>query len=126
MSLLLKPSYMALSEQYYYHVYGSDILKNTSFSFPQGPFCISSDLINEYTGSNNSYKVAESHSNHLVTYTSVAYSVPAIVFTVIIGPIMDRMGRKIGIIFPIVGMVSRLAVKYLQMHSSLPKRNILD
>ena len=94
-----------LSEQYYYHFYGSEILRNTSFVFPDGPFCVTSDLINIHTGNNDSYKLDESQSNHLATYTMATYTIPSVISTIIFGSLMDRYGRKIGMLFPAVGMV---------------------
>lgn len=97
--------YNPLYEQYYYLIYGSDILKNTSFIFPSNgsSFCINSELINNYTGNNNSYKLDESLSNRLVVYGQLASTIPAVMTTLMMGPLMDRFGRKIGLIFPVVG-----------------------
>ncbi len=95
--------YSPLYEQYYYRVYGSEILRNTSFVFPNGSFCVSSDLIDNYTGNNNSYKLDESFSNHLVMYGQAARTVPSIVVTMMLGPVMDRFGRRIGIVLPVIG-----------------------
>ena len=102
-ALLLKMVSLSMSEQYYYHTYGAAILQNTSFVFSKEPFCMSSELIDTYTGNNNSYKTAESSSNHLVVYCQIASSVPSIVATIILGPLMDRFGRKIGMVMPFVG-----------------------
>lgn len=102
-AILLRMVYLPVSEQYYYHTYGADILQNMSFVFSKEPFCMSSELINNYTGNNNSYKAAESSSNHLVVYCQIASSVPSIVATIILGPLMDRFGRKIGMVMPFVG-----------------------
>ena len=95
--------YNPLYEQYYYRVYGSDILRNTSFVFPNGSYCVSSDLIDNYTGNNDSYKLDEAFSNHLVAYGQAANTVPSILVTIMLGPVMDKYGRKIGIILPAVG-----------------------
>ena len=103
--ILGKSLYTPLSEQYYYHRYGADLLQNTSFVFPNGSFCISSEMINNYTGSNSTYKLDETFSNHLVAYAQVANTVPSVVITLILGPITDRYGRKIGIILPAVGVI---------------------
>ena len=101
--VLMKSFYTPLCEQYYYHKFGSVVLQNTSFEFPNGSFCVSSELINNNTGSNDSYKVVESQSNHLVAYTQVAATIPSVVITVILGPLMDKYGRKIGMILPVIG-----------------------
>lgn len=96
--------YMPLCEQYFYHRYGAELLGNTSFVFPNGSFCVSSEMINNYTGNNNSYKLDESFSNHLVAYTQIANIVPSVLVTVILGPLTDRYGRKIGIVLPALGV----------------------
>ncbi len=96
--------YMPLCEQYFYHRFGADLLRNTSFVFPNGSFCMSSEMIDNYTQSSNSYKLDESSSNHLVAYTQIANTVPSIVVTLIFGPLTDRYGRKIGIVLPAVGV----------------------
>lgn len=103
LSVLAKGFYLPLSEQYFYHVYGANVLRDTPFIIPQGPFCITSELIDHYTGSNNSYKQVESSSNHLLVYCQVAYAIPSIALTIVVGPLMDRFGRKIGMIVPILG-----------------------
>ena len=96
--------YTPLCEQYFYHRYGAELLKNTSFDFPNGSFCVSSELIDNYTGNNNSYKLDETFSNHLVIYTQIANTLPSVVVTLILGPLTDRYGRKIGIILPALGV----------------------
>lgn len=96
--------YLPTYEQYYYHYYGSDLLRNTSFDFPEGSFCINSSLINKYTGNNNSYKYDETNSNNLVIYGQLASKIPAVVVTIILGPLTDRYGRRLGILLPSFGM----------------------
>lgn len=124
--VLLKLLFIPVSEQYFYHIYGADILKNTTFIFPKGHFCMSSELINNYTGNNNSYKEAESSSNHLVVYCQVAYSVPSIVMTIILGPLMDRFGRKIGMVLPFVGLtIQGIMIIYITSYNLDPYYFIL-
>ena len=95
--------YNPLYQQYYYHIYGADILKNTSFVAPNGSFCLSSTLIDNYTGNNDSYKLDEAFSNHLVAYGQLANAIPSMIVTIILGPVTDKYGRKIGIILPAIG-----------------------
>ena len=101
--LLFSVQYTYTIEQYYYHYYGEGILKNTSFAFPNGSFCINSSIINEYTGNNNSYKRDETSSNDLVIYTELAAKVPSIITAIVMGPISDRYGRKKAILLPSFG-----------------------
>ena len=96
--------YLPMTEQYFYFRYGSDILKNTSFIFPEGPFCVSSKMIIDFVG-NDSYKHTQSLSDHMSSYALVAGQLPSILVTLFLGPMMDRYGRKIGMIFPSVGIV---------------------
>jgi PCFT/HCP family folate transporter-like MFS transporter 1/3 len=103
-AILVRMVYTPMSEQYYYKKYGEEILKNTTFFFPDRSFCVSSRLIDRYTGINGSYKAAESSSSHLVIYCQVAHSVTSIVTTVILGPVMDKFGRSIGMVLPFIGM----------------------
>ena len=95
--------YMPTVEQYYYHYYGSKILSDTPFDPPSGSYCINSSLIDEYTGSQNSYKQDETQSNNLVIYTSLAGTFPGVLVALIMGPVTDRYGRKLGILLPSIG-----------------------
>ncbi len=97
--------HIPLYEQYYYFKFGHNILQNTSFVFPNESFCISSDLINSYTGSNDSYVTTEVKSNHLLVYGQIASRIPMILAAVILGTLTDRYGRKFGIVLPILGLV---------------------
>ena len=82
-----------LYEQYYYVSYGSQILENTSFPFPNGSFCLNSSDVDEYAG-NGSYKRVETWCNNLVVYGEIASHIPSIIVTILLGPISDRFGRK--------------------------------
>ncbi len=95
--------YIPIVEQYYYQFYGANILSNTSFDPPLGSYCINSSLIDQYTKSKNSYKQDESQSNHLVIYTSLAATLPGVLVALVMGPVTDRYGRKLGILLPAVG-----------------------
>ena len=109
--------YIPLIELYYFHYYGAAILEDTPFKYPPGPYCINSSLIDEYTGRNNSYKQDESDSNDLVVYTQLAGQLPAVLVAVIMGPLTDKYGRKLGIFIPtcgylIQGLASVLIIYY--------------
>ena len=82
-----------LYEQYYYVSYGSDLLRNTSFPFPNGSFCLNSSEVDEYAG-NGTYKLVETWSDNLVVYGEVSSHIPSIVITILLGPLSDRFGRK--------------------------------
>ena len=95
--------YVPIIDQYYYHYYGTAILKDTSFDFPEGTYCINSSLIDEYTGRNDSYKQDEAESNHLVIYTQLTGDLPAVLVAILLGPVTDRFGRKLGMLIPTFG-----------------------
>lgn len=94
--------YLPLYEQYYYVIYGSQILQNTSFPFPNGTFCLNSSQVDHYAG-NGSYKWVETRSNNLVFYGQIATRIPQIIVSICLGPLSDRIGRKPIIILASVG-----------------------
>ena len=114
--------YISLFEQYYYNRFGSDVLQRTSFDFPNGSFCVSSELIDNYTGKTDSYKVVESQSNHLVAYGQVANTIPAVIATVILGPLTDKYGRRLGMALPAAGLVMQGGLSVAIVHWSLDPR----
>lgn len=85
--------YLPLYEQYYYAHYGSQILQNTTFPFPNGSFCLNSSEVDEYAG-NGSFKTVETSSNDLVVYGQIANQIPSIVASLLLGPLSDRFGRR--------------------------------
>ena len=103
-TMLGKYLYTPLYEQYYFNNYGAYLLKNTSFLFPNHSFCVSSDMINLYLSDNNSYKLDETYSSDLVAYGEIVNRFPAILTTLILGPLTDRLGRRIGLFFPTLGI----------------------
>ena len=108
--------YLPLYEQYYYVSYGSQILHNTSFPFPNGTFCLNSSQVDRYAG-NGSYKWVETKSNDLVFYGQIATRIPQIVISIFLGPLSDQIGRKPIIIFAgvgttIQGILSIVIVKF--------------
>ena len=108
--------YLPLYEQYYYVSYGSQILQNTSFPFPNGSFCLNSSQVDRYAG-NGSYKLVETKSNDLVFYGQIATRIPQIIVSIFLGPLSDRIGRKPIIILAaagttLQGVLSVIIVKF--------------
>ena len=85
--------YTPLYEQYYFFKFGSDLLQNTSFPFPNGSFCLNSSLVDKYYGKDG-HKIVETYSNNLVLYGHLASRIPAMITVLILGPLSDRFGRK--------------------------------
>ena len=103
--MLASSIFIILSEQYYYKIYGLQVLQNTSFdSSANGSVCMTTDILTFYTGNNQSYKEVESYSNHLVLYVQLVNKFVSIsVTTLFIAPLTDRIGRKIGLLLPGIG-----------------------
>ena len=104
-----------LYEQYYYVSYGTVLLQNTSFPFPNGSFCLNSSEVDEYCG-NGSYKLVESWSNNLVVYGEVAGHIPAIIITILLGPFSDRFGRKPMLYLTVIGALLEGVISILIFH----------
>ena len=104
-----------LYEQYYYVSYGSQILENTSFPFPNGSFCLNSSEVDEYAG-NGSYKRVETWCNYLVVYGEIASHIPSIIVTILLGPISDRFGRKPILFLAALGSVLEGVLAILILH----------
>ena len=107
--------YLPLYEQYYYIVYGSEILRKTSFPFPNGSFCLDSYQVDFYCG-NGTYKLVETKSNNLVFYGQIATRLPSIIVSIFLGPLSDRIGRKPIIILAAVGTTLQGILSLLIVH----------
>lgn len=111
---IFNPLYM----QYYYAVYGKELLQNTSFQAPNGPFCVNSTLVEKYAG-NDSYKEVEAYSNDLLIYSQLASRIPSMLVVLLLGPLTDRLGRKPVMIFAAFGMTVQGAVAIALVHFKL-------
>ena len=94
--------YIPLFQQYYFVRFGSDLLHNTSFKFPNGAFCLDSSLIDKYVGKGG-YKIVEMYSNNLVLYAQLAVRIPGMITILILGPLSDRFGRKPILLLSLIG-----------------------
>ena len=107
--------YLPLYEQYYYVIYGSQILQNTSFPFPNGSFCLNSSDVDNYAG-NGSFKIVETRSNNLVVYGQIANRIPSIIMSLLLGPLSDRYGRKPFLVLTGVGTALQGSLALLIVH----------
>ena len=100
--------YQPLIDQYYYKTYGLQLIQqdNDLNSSANQAFCLTDELLTNYTGSNESYKQIQSQSNHLAAYGQLVQNIVGVlVTTFFIGPLTDRFGRKLGIAIPAVGSI---------------------
>ena len=110
--------YLPLYEQYYYVIYGRQVLQDTVFPFPNGSFCLDSAQVDLYAG-NGSYKLVETKSNDLVFYGQIATRLPSILVSIFLGPLSDRIGRKPIIIIAGVGTTLQGILSILIVHYQL-------
>ena len=113
--MLARHLYIQLYEQYYYVQYGSQLLQNTSFPFPNGSFCLNSSQVDNYAG-NGSFKTVETLSDNLVVYGQIANRIPSIIVTILLGPLSDRYGRKPVLLLATVGLTLEGFIAMLIVH----------
>lgn len=113
--MLARNLYIQLYEQYYYVKYGSQLLQNTSFPFPNGSFCLNSSQVDSYVG-NGSFKTVETLSDNLVVYGQLANRIPSIIVTILLGPLSDRYGRKPILLLATTGLLLEGFVAMLIVH----------
>ena len=117
--MLSRYFYIPISQHYYFNRFGSDLLQNTSFPFPNQSFCLNSSLIDKYDGKNG-YKIVETYSNNLELYTQLAVRIPAMITILILGPLSDRFGRKPILVLCLFGNLLQgvVAVAIVGLHFS--------
>ena len=118
--------YIPLYEQYYFVRFGSDLLQNTSYVFPNGStssFCLNSSVIDNFAGQ-DSHKVVEKYSNNLVLYGQIAARVPSMIIVLIMGPLSDHFGRKPVLISSLIGTTLQ-AVMTLHGHCLFQLESLL-
>ena len=94
--------FIPLFQQYFFVRFGSDLLENTSFPFPNGSFCLNSSAIDKYDG-NKGHKIVETYSNNLVLYVQLAVRIPGMITILILGPLSDQFGRKPILLLSLLG-----------------------
>ena len=110
--------YIPLVEQYYFVRFGSELLQNTSFHFPNRSFCLNSSQIDKYTG-NDGHKTVETYSNNLVLYGQLASRIPAMITVLTLGPLSDRYGRKILLVTAVVGALLQSVIALIIVNFQL-------
>ena len=111
MYLLGRTFLLCLSEQYFFSISASKHLKNSSFPLPNDSFCVDSYTLNNY--SEHIYRSVMSESNHLVAVTQVAGSLTAITVTILLVPLLERYGYRLGILLPALGNIVKGVMMFL-------------
>ena len=103
------------SYQYFYHRYARDRLPQ-----PISHFCISEHYLNDATGNNDTFDEVEDRATHLTFLSTLTSLLISIVFTIIIGPLTDRFGRRFALVSVNFGsMINSLLVMiivYLELN----------
>ena len=104
------------NSQYFYQRYARDRLPQPI----SHDFCISEDYLNNVTGNEDAFDDAEGHSAYLAFLSALTSLLISIVFTIIIGPLTDRFGRRFALISVNLGsMINSLLVMiivYLELN----------
>ena len=112
--------YLPLYEQYYFVRFGSQLLQNTSYVFPNGStsFCLNSSVIDNFAGK-GSHQTVEKYSNNLVLYGQIAARIPSMIIVLIMGPMSDRFGRKPVLIASLFGTTLQAVMALIIVYFSL-------
>lgn len=104
-----------LSQQYYMNRYSLDILRNTSYPYLGETRCVYKEDVTNYTGDPTAYgKIVLGNATLLFVFRSLASQIPAIVVTMLLGPLSDRYGRC-----PVILLVAFGAVLHGYMNLSI-------
>lgn len=104
---------LPLFQQYYLNRYSLDALENTSYPYFNKSHCINKSEVEFYTTAeyvehhNHSVYATEVLNNSTLLYVcrSLAAQVLSIIVTLVLGPLSDRYGRKLVIVYVSVGEV---------------------
>lgn len=102
---------LPLFQQYYLNRYSLDALANTTYPYFNESRCINKSQVDQYTNysdtDDNSIYATDvmGNSTLLFVFRSIATQIIAIVVTLILGPLSDRYGRKLVIIYVSIGEV---------------------
>ncbi len=101
-----------LDQQYYFNQYALDKMNSTERLFVKenGSACINVSNLDSYTGINGTYKEVEEEANSLTLYCSVSNRILSIMATLILGPLSDRFGRRMVIVYVAIGQILKGAV----------------
>ncbi len=98
--------YFPLYQQYFFNQFAKDVITNSSELPNKTYYCLTSKKTDEY-GGNGTYVKVETLSSHLNIYVSLCNQIPAIIVTLIYGPLSDRLGRRIILIIVSVGSITQ-------------------
>ena len=96
--------YLALIELYFYQYLGHKALAdvNNSTDLPTHSFCVNSSLLDNLLGNGTNDKV-EGQASLIILISSASGQVTSVVVALIAGPLSDKYGRKLALLFALFG-----------------------
>ncbi len=98
--------YLALIELYFYQKFGLKALNNDNSSteglLPNHSFCVNSSLLDDVLGNGTNDKV-EGETAFVILLTTIPDYVISVLACLTAGPLSDRYGRKLPLLFALIG-----------------------
>ncbi len=112
--------YFPLYQQYFFNQFAKKVIGNSSELPNETYYCLTSNLTDEY-GGNGTYVEVETLSSHLNIYVSLCNQIPAIIFTLLYGPLSDKLGRRIVMVIVSLGAIIQglLSLGYVHWNLSV-------
>lgn len=111
--------YQHYSQQYFFHWYAIEALRNVSYSPFNKSICYNETLINGLSGSNQTINEVERQTAHMNLMVTLVSSVPSIFINLLVSPLSDTYGRKPVMILVLAGeafaVVFTVIVVYLNL-----------
>lgn len=98
--------FFPLTQQYLLNIYSLQALQNTSYPYLNETRCINRTEVDDYTGSNTTYDhYVDGKATMLSIYASLANRILSVAVTLVMGPISDRYGRRLPMVWVATGSI---------------------
>ena len=100
--------FSTLSQQYLLNRYSLDILENTTYPYSNESTsrCVYKEDVTNYTGDPTAYdEIVIGNATLLFVFRSLAFQIPSIIITMIVGPLSDHYGRRFVLLLVAAGAV---------------------
>ncbi|XP_078575638.1 proton-coupled folate transporter-like isoform X2 [Branchiostoma floridae x Branchiostoma japonicum] len=98
-----------LQQQYIYYSLGNGTVHNSS-----GAVC------GDYNSSDPGGQQTQAEASQWLTYLQLCSSLPSLLIAAILGPMSDKVGRKVAIVTPVIGALAMLLCSALVVYLNLP------
>ncbi|XP_066298850.1 proton-coupled folate transporter-like [Branchiostoma lanceolatum] len=106
-----------LQQQYIYYSLGNG---TTSAHNSSGGACGG-----DYNSSDSGGQAIQAEASHWLTYISLCSSLPSLLIAAILGPMSDKVGRKVAIVTPVAGALAMSVCSALVVYLNLPLQVLL-